>query len=258
MGRMKNVFDTMMSKNEKILVSYFPSGDTIVEDTVLWAGKFYENGTTVLEMGFPYENPYLDGQVVVDSMARSMSRKDLKEILEDVKKIREAYPNAIIQGMTYVEVVLKYGYETFAKMMADADIDALLVANANFEQRAELDKALSVYDIDNLRFVPYHINEKIVEDLKKNASGYIYLQAVDGQTGSRAEITDQIEQNIKALRAAGITVPLIPGFGISTVEHIKKYLSMGSDGVIVGSAIIKNIIAGTGERYIKSLSDALK
>ena len=258
MNRMDAAFAAMLEKGEKILVSYFPVGDSCVADAVAWAGKFLENGTTVLELGLPYENPVMDGAVVRESMERALRRTDLTGAFADISDIRKAYPNALLQAMTYVENVLKYGCERFADICAECGVDAVLAANADPRQLAELDKALGRYDIRNLRFIPYRMTEENIADLLKNPGGYVYLQAVDGATGSSSEITDQAGENAARLRSAGVTAPLIPGFGISTPEHIKAYLAMGVDGVIVGSAIIKHILNGTGEEYIKSLSDALR
>ena len=257
MSRMKAAFEAMQKSGEKILVSYFPIGDSIVEDTVLWADKFFDNGTTVLEMGLPYEDPRMDGPVVRASMERAIGRTNLTEVFASIAAIRQKRPEALLQVMTYVENVEKYGTAAFAKICADAGVDAVLAANASKEQMRALDKALGAYEIDNLRFVPFRFDEDTVEDLKAHASGYVYLQAVDGPTGSGGEASAQVGENIRRLRDAGLSVPLIPGFGISTAAHVKAYLGMGADGVIVGSAIIQRILAGSGEAYIAELRAAM-
>ena len=258
MNRMEQVFPAMLERGRKILVSYFPIGDPCVADPVDWAGRFLENGTTVLELGLPYEAPVLDGEVVRASMERALQHTDLEHIFLDISEIRHAFPNAILQVMTYAETVLRFGGEQFAEICRGIGVDAVLSANESPALRAELDRSLGALGIDHLRFIPYHMNDSHILDLKKHGSGYAYLQAVDGATGSSTAITSQIGGNIRLLRQSGVSLPLIPGFGISTPEHVKAYLAMGADGVIVGSAIIRHILDGTGERYIKSLSDALR
>lgn len=257
MSRMKAAFEAMQKKGEKILVSYFPIGDSYVADTVEWANRFFDNGTTVLEMGLPYEDPRMDGPVVRESMERATARTNLAEVFEAIAAIRKNRPEALLQVMTYVENIEKFGAVAFAQMCADAGVDAVLAPNASPEQMRALDETLGARSIDNLRFVPFHLNEDVIRDLQAHASGYVYLQAVDGPTGSGGEASPQVGENIRTLRAAGISVPLIPGFGISTAEHVRAYTGMGADGVIVGSAIIKQIIAGTGEAYIAGLRAAM-
>ncbi|MBQ6058518.1 MAG: tryptophan synthase subunit alpha [Clostridia bacterium] len=257
MSRMKRAFAEMKARGEKILVSYFPIGDSYLADTVDWARRFFETGTSVLEIGLPYEDPFLDGPVVRDAMDRALSRIDLDRAFDEIRQIREAFPDSVLQPMTYMGNVHKYGYERFAAIMAACDVDAVLVPNATTDELDALDRVLRPYGIDNLRFIPYRVSQDMIEDLQKNGSGYVYLQAVDGATGSSAEITDQVKRNATLLRDAGIDLPMLPGFGISTPEHVRKYISMGLDGVIVGSAIIKHILAGDGEPYLRSLRDAL-
>jgi len=257
MNRMRDKLTAMKKSGHKILVSYFPIGDSYVADTVKWATDLYNWGTDVMEIGLPFEEPFLDGKTVADSMERARERTNLDKVFEEIKEVREANPDEIIQAMTYVENILKYGASNFAKLCSDCGVDAVLAANASPTEMHILDKAFKEYDIINLRFEPYNLSDENVQDLKENADGYIYLQAVDGKTGSSAEITDQVGKNVKLLEGEGIDTPKIPGFGISAPEHVRTYLSMGSDGVIIGSAIINNIIHGTCEEYIKSIRDAL-
>ena len=257
MNRMDKLFPKMQENGEKILVSYFPLGDSYVADTVEWAKRFFDHGTTVLEIGLPYENPFLDGATVAATMERALKRTDLNTVLGEIGEVRKALPDAVLQVMTYFENIMKYGVPEFARICSELDVDAVLAPNANPEQMAELDAALAPYHIHNLRFIPYHFGEETVADLQKNAGGYVYLQAVDGKTGSSSEITPQIRENIERLHAAGVNVPLIPGFGISTPDHVRTYLGMGSDGVIIGSAIINHIIDGTFSEYLDGIRAAL-
>lgn len=83
-----------------------------------------------------------------------------------------------------------------------------------------------------------------------------------GVTGVRSKIITDIGAMVDLVREV-TDVPVAVGFGISTLEHIKKMTSQ-SDGTIVGSAIIK-IIEKYGkdapqyvEAYVKEMVDALK
>ena len=73
MNRMAKILGDMQKRHEKILVLYFPVGDTIVDPDAEWAEKYFINGATVLEIGLPYRIPYLDGKVDINKYHRQRS-----------------------------------------------------------------------------------------------------------------------------------------------------------------------------------------
>lgn len=258
MNRMDKVFGELARKGQKILVLYFPIGDPIFDDDLKWADIYYTGGATVLEIGLPVDDPIYDGKTIKDSMARVNQKTNHEEIFATIKKIRIQHPDRILQFMTYFSNIENYGMEKFAEICQNIGIDAVLSPDAPLNKLLELDKVLGNCGIYNLRFVPYHLSEPIIDDLKKNAKGYIFQQAVDGATGQQKTVSPQIRENVKTLKAEGITTPIIAGFGISNAEQAKEALSMGADGVVVGSAAVTNIAAGVGIDYIKSLGEAMK
>ena len=83
-----------------------------------------------------------------------------------------------------------------------------------------------------------------------------------GVTGVRKEITTDLSSIVKLVKEA-TDVPTAIGFGINTPEQAKHFASV-SDGVIVGSAIVK-IIEKYGKDapehvydYVKEMKDAIK
>lgn len=258
MNRMERILNGMKSRGEKILVSYFPLGDTILEnDDAGWAKKYFANGATVLEMGLPYENPVLDGKTVSDSMDRALTHCTLDETFDIIMGIRKACPDNILQIMTYYGNIKKYGIVAFAQRCADCGADAVLAPDTPREKYGEMDAELGKHGLIFLRFSLYNLTDEIVEDIKVNAKGYIFQQAVDGATGVKKGVSGQVEKNILRLRQVGITTPIVAGFGISSPEQIQTALKMGADGVVVGSAILSHIMQGDGETYIASLRAAL-
>ncbi len=256
-NRMVKIFDEMKKADEKILVSYFPLCDPALEDQVAWAGKYFDNGTTVLEMGLPYEDPCLDGKTVKDSMERALKEHTIDDAFDIIAKLRETYPDNILQVMTYFEIIDKMGVDTFAKRCSACGVDAVLTPNIPVSRVDEMDKALGEYNLIHLRFAPYHLNDEVIGDLEDKAKGYIFLQAVDGVTGPQEKTSPQVGVNVKTLKDHGVETPVVAGFGISNPQHVSEMKAMGADGVIVGSKVISEIINGNGEEFIKQLRNAL-
>lgn len=258
MNRMVKILSGMKERGEKILVAYFPLADTIFEnDDAGWAKKYFDNGATVLEMGLPYENPSLDGKTVRDSMNRALSHTTVHKIFDTVRGIRLACPDNVLQIMTYYGNVEKFGIAAFAKLCADCGADAVLAPDTPREKYEEMDRELGKHGLVFLRFSLYNLTPEAIVDVKVNAKGYIFQQAVDGVTGVVEGVSDQVGKNIRQLRQAGISTPIVAGFGISSPQQIEAALAMGADGVVVGSAIVSAILQGRGETYISSLRATL-
>ena len=83
-----------------------------------------------------------------------------------------------------------------------------------------------------------------------------------GVTGTRSEITTDIGAMVRLVREE-TEIPCAVGFGISTPEQAAK-MAQVSDGVIVGSAIVKlcgkygkDCVPHVAE-YVKSMKDAVR
>ena len=94
------------------------------------------------------------------------------------------------------------------------------------------------------------------------AEGFIYIVSSMGVTGVRSEIKTDIGHIMEAVKKYA-KVPAAVGFGISKPEQAKKMADL-SDGVIVGSAIVK-LVAQYGSdapdhiyEYVKSMKDAIR
>ena len=103
--------------------------------------------------------------------------------------------------------------------------------------------------------------EQRIRKIAEAAKGYLYVVSSMGVTGMRREIRTDLKSIIETARKAS-DVPVAVGFGINTPEQAKEIGNI-SDGVIVGSAIVK-IIEKYGEEagpylyeYVKSMKDVL-
>lgn len=255
MNRMTSVFTEMKERREKVNVLYFPVGDPAIGDSVEAAEVYFNAGCTVLEIGLPYEDPYLDGKAVRDSMERALKAVDLEEVFGILKAIRKRCPENIMQVMTYFGNIEKYGIKSFAERMHEIGIDAVLTPDAPKEQIAALDAALEKYDIIHLRFMPYILKEEDIEECRIQAKGYIFSQAVNGGTGAQTRVDPHVAENIRLLKDCGTQALIVPGFGISDAAQAKEVLDMGADGFVIGSAILSHFLRGDGEDFIRSVRE---
>ena len=140
-------------------------------------------------------------------------------------------------------------------------IDGLILPDIPYEEKDEFDGICKQYDVDLISLIAPTSHERI-SMIANDASGFIYCVSSLGVTGTRTKITTDIGAMVDLVKKAK-DIPCAVGFGISTPEQAKQ-MAEKSDGVIVGSAIVK-LCAQYGKDcvpyvrdYVKSMKDAMR
>ncbi len=97
--------------------------------------------------------------------------------------------------------------------------------------------------------------------IAREARGFVYVVSSLGVTGVRSEITTDIGEMVRLVRAQ-TDIPCAVGFGVSNPQQAKTMAAV-SDGVIVGSAIVK-LVAQYGKdapdqvgAFVKEMKEAI-
>lgn len=162
--------------------------------------------------------------------------------------------------MTYANVVFSYGIQHFLQECTAVGMDGLILPDLPFEEKEEFLPACREYGIDLISLIAPTSRERIAM-IAREAQGFVYIVSSLGVTGTRKEIKTDLTPILKEVRK-NTEVPCAVGFGISTPEQARQMTAI-SDGVIVGSAIIK-LLAQYGKEapshigvYVKSMKDAI-
>lgn len=153
--------------------------------------------------------------------------------------------------MTYLNPVFTYGKEKFISRCAECGLDGLIVPDMPFEEKDELVQLCERYRIDLISMIAPSSDDR-VSLIAKEAKGFIYCVSSLGVTGVRGEISTDIGQIVQKIREVS-DVPCAIGFGISTPEQAGQMAQL-SDGVIVGSAIVK-LVAKHGKDCVQFIAD---
>ena len=81
-----------------------------------------------------------------------------------------------------------------------------------------------------------------LEEVAGSSSGFVYCVSTYGVTGQRESLSETSGELVAALRPL-TDRPLLVGVGISTPDQAEQAASF-SDGVIVGSALVRRLIEG--------------
>lgn len=255
MTRIKNAF-----ANGKAFIAFLTGGDPDIETTEKLIYAMEEAGADLIEIGIPFSDPIAEGVVIQEADERALKNQvTTDDLFELVKKVRKNSEIPLL-FMTYYNPVFSYGREKFMANAKEAGIDGLIIPDVPFEESEEVRIFCKQYDLDLINMIaPTSI--KRTKMIAEKAEGFLYCVSSLGVTGVRSEIKSDIAGLIKDAKEV-TSVPCAIGFGISTPEQAKEMAAV-SDGVIVGSAIVR-IIGKYGreavpyvKEYVKSMKDAI-
>ena len=239
MSRIKEKFSELNSKKEKALVSYIMVGYPSENATLSAVRGLVRGGADIIELGFPFSDPIADGPTIQKASTGSLNNGiKIEKFFKLVKRIRKE-TNVPLILMTYTNILYKQGYEKFIKNAKNAGIDGLILPDMAIEESKNYLSAARAQKMDTIFLVSPNTQKNRLKKIAEATSGFLYMVAVFGTTGVQTKIHQYTIDALKSTKQIVKGVPVGVGFGISTEKDVKKYVSIGADAVIVGSANIK-------------------
>ena len=239
MNRIKDTFEKCEAENRKAFVAYVTMGCPDLNSSEKLVAEVIDAGADIIELGVPFSDPMADGKVIQESARRALEAgTDLKGILKTAANIRDKYDNPLVL-FSYYNVILSYGVEKLAADAAKAGIDALLVVDLPFEHEDELAPSLEANGLCQIPLIAPTTSIERARNIISNAKGFVYCITSRGVTGGGRDFDADLEVRMRQIHDAS-PVPVVAGFGIDTPEKAAA-LSKFSDGIVVGSAIMKKL-----------------
>lgn len=235
------------------LYIYVTAGCPSAEATVDIVCRAEEAGADVIELGLPFSDPMADGPVIQEASVIALRQgMTMKKALEVVKEIRKHSEIPLI-GMGYINMVQHYGFEKFVEDFKAAGMDGVIFPDVPHEESADLRRICAAHDFTLTEFITPGTTEERMAETCKAAKGFIYCISNYGVTGVK-EIDYSIIGGVCKEARRYTDVPLAIGFGIGTPEAAAR-AGKQADGVIVGSAVVKQIIEGNIDGGIQLIAD---
>lgn len=233
---LQQAIETVNTRGDKAFIPYIMAGDGGLERLQPTILRLQELGVTAIEVGIPFTDPVADGPTIEKAGERSLrSGTTLRKVLETLHSFADEITVPLV-AMTYLNPILAYGTEAFARDAVAAGITGLIVPDMPFEESDIIAGVLKAEGMSLVQLVSLTSPPKRVAKLAAASEGFIYAVTVNGITGARAEFAANLAEHFAQLKAVS-KVPVLAGFGISTAEHITTFGKF-SDGVIVGSKIV--------------------
>ncbi len=240
MSKTATKIDAILAQGRPALIAYLPAGFPSVEKSIEAAHVLIESGVDIIELGLPYSDPVMDGptiQAAVDiALDAGVKTQDVFTVVRAVAAT--GTPTLV---MTYFNPVLRYGVDRFAADLAEAGGAGLITADLIPDEAHEWISAADRYDLDKVFLVAPSSTDARLAMTAKASRGFVYAASTMGVTGVRASVGEQAENLVSRTRDAGADRVCV-GLGVSQPDQAAE-VGRYSDGVIVGSAFVRTLLA---------------
>lgn len=244
MNRINQKFDELRKKRKKAFVAYVTAGDPDLKTTAQLVLELEKSGADIIELGVPFSDPQADGPTIQAASQRALKKGvTLTKILSMVRSLRRQ-TDIPIALMTYYNPVFHMGDQNFVQKAVSSGVDGVMIPDLPPEEAAILIKTAKAENFSTIFFISPTTTLQRMKRIVQHSTGFIYYVSLAGVTGARTALPTTLLPLKQARKISKI--PVCVGFGISTraqVLEMKKH----ADGVIVGSAIVKEIDSRKGQ-----------
>ncbi len=241
-----STFEALKNNNSRALVTYTVAGDPGLKESEKIIENIISSGADIIEIGVPFSDPMSEGPVIQLSHERSLKNKtSLEEILKLSKRLKKKFNKTPIVLMGYFNTfinsleIAKGNHDInddICRELKNHGVDGLIIVDLPFEESEEIFNKLTKFDIDLIRLISPTTNDLRINEILSNSSGFIYYVSLKGITGAEINSFNALKERVESIKKFS-KIPVVVGFGIKDRKTAKK-MSVFSDGVVVGSAIV--------------------
>jgi tryptophan synthase alpha chain len=258
MSRIEATFKRLRKEGKKAFIPYIMAGDPSLEKTKDIMHLFEECGADIVELGVPFSDPLADGPTIQRASERALKNGvTLRKVISLVKESRQIIQMPLVL-MTYYNPIFKYGEKNFVEDARDAGVDGVIIPDLPPDEAEEFVKLSRKTTLDTIFLLAPTSDDGRIKKVAKASRGFIYYVSITGITGADLLLDGSMEVLIAKIKKY-TDKPIAVGFGVS-IPREASAVARVSDGVIVGSAIVKRLYE-TPDRlkdYLISLREAIK
>ena len=255
MGRIENKLTELRQRSRKTLVFFVTAGYPKLDSTPAIAGALEEGGADMLEIGMPFSDPLADGPVIQhSSMIAIQNGVTLETIFEAVRCIRSRSSIPLIL-MGYLNPIMGFGVDKFFNEAANAGVDGIILPELPLEETHRFKENFQANALSQILLVTPTTSEDRIARIDAAACGFLYCVSTAGVTGTSR--TTDIKSYLQRIRKNASKNSLLVGFGISAPDDAAAVATV-SDGVIIGSALIRQIEKTSDTAALRSWANTFR
>ena len=237
------------------LIAYLPVGHPTVDASIAGMVAAVEGGADVVEIGVPYSDPGMDGPLIQEAVDVAVrAGVGMRDVLRAVEAVAAA--GAVPLVMSYWNPIERYGVDRFATDLAAAGGAGAITPDLIPDEAGAWLTASERAGLDRVFLVAPSSTEPRLRSTTEACRGFVYAASTMGVTGTRATVGDAAEKLVARTRAVAPDLAVCVGLGVSNGAQAAEVASF-ADGVIVGSAYVREMVEGRGADGVRTLSEQL-
>ena len=246
----------LKGENRAAFIAYLPAGFPTIEKSKAAIEVLVQNGVDIVEIGFPYSDPIMDGPIIQGAadiaLANGTGASEVLEILGFTTNLKVP---AVV--MTYWNPIEQYGISKFADAIKSANGSGVITPDLSLEEANPWIRESDRAGINNIFVAAPSSAPERLSQVASACSGFVYAASLMGVTGTRTSVSSSAKDLVSRIRES-VQTPVCVGLGVSTPEQAREVASY-ADGVIVGSALIKVLLEQSDfETGLKELANLTK
>ena len=240
-ARLDRTFAQLRQGGEKALIAYVMAGDPSLKVTEQLVVELEQAGADIIELGVPFSDPIADGPVIQQAAGRALRRgTSLRTILPMVRRLRTRTQIPLVL-MAYYNNIHAFGPERFCHEAVQAGVDGLILPDMPPDEAGPLRGPAAAAGLQLIFLLAPTSTAERRAFVARQSQGFVYYVSLTGITGAKLVNLSDVGKNVEKIRKI-TNVPVAVGFGVATPEDAANVAAI-ADGVIVGSAIVKQIAA---------------
>jgi tryptophan synthase alpha chain len=254
-GTLESHLREVRDSGRKLLVPYVTGG--LDDEWLDVVRALAAAGADAIEIGIPFSDPVMDGPVIQAASVKAIERGANPDGI--IAQLRDADVAIPIVVMTYVNLIAHAGYRRMANRLSEAGVSGAILPDLPVDEAGEWLTESAAANIDSVLLAAPTSTDERLELICANCRGFVYGVGLMGVTGERNELAASATTIASRLKAV-TDLPVLVGVGVSNPAQAVE-ISAISDGVVVGSALVRRLLDGAGPEgageFIGSIRTAL-